>query len=84
MSRVFEINFSEDPGHMIGRARVAAQKNSVCFEGDDASGTFHGHGINGHYRIIKDRIQIEIHKKPLIMPWALIESTLRGFFEDKA
>ena len=84
MSRIFEINLSEDPGHVISRAREAAQKNRVAFEGNDDCGTFHGHGIKGHYRIEDHRLHLEINKKPLIMPWTLIESTIRGFFEKQS
>ncbi len=83
MSRIFEIDLTEDPGQVIGRARIAAKKNSVDFEGTDHTGTFEGHGIKGQYSIDEGRIQIQIVKKPLIMPWTLIESTLRSFFEER-
>jgi len=73
MSKSFEVKLTTDPDKVIAKARTVARDNGIQFEGD-------GHGIEGSYLILEDTLSIKIAKKPFIMPWAMIESTLRKFF----
>ncbi|GAB6048211.1 hypothetical protein JCM19379_20400 [Methyloparacoccus murrellii] len=80
MSKSFEVKLKSDPDEVIARARLAARDNGVRFEGDGQTGRFSGHGIEGSYLILEDTLSVKISKKPFIMPWGIIESTLRNYF----
>lgn len=80
MSKSFEFKLHSDPDDVIAKARLAARDNGVNFEGDGQTGRFAGHGIEGSYLILEDTLSLKILKKPFIMPWSLIESSLRKFF----
>ena len=80
MSKSFEFKLHRDPDDVIAKARLAARDNGVNFEGDGQTGRFAGHGIEGSYLILEDTLSLQISKKPFIMPWSLIESSLRKFF----
>ena len=80
MSKSFEFKLHSDPDDVIAKARLAARDNGVNFEGDGQTGHFAGHGIEGSYLILEDTLSLKILKKPFIMPWSLIESSLRKFF----
>jgi hypothetical protein len=80
MTKAFEVKLTSDPGEVIAKARVAARDNGVNFEGDDQTGHFSGHGIEGSYLILENTLAIHITKKPFIMPWGMIEKTLRNYF----
>ena len=80
MSKSFEVKLKSDPDEVIARARLAALDNGVRFEGDGQTGRFSGHGIEGSYLILEDTLSVKISKKPFIMPWGIIESTLRNYF----
>ncbi len=81
MSRSFEVKLNGDADTVIARARAAAHKNGVHFDGDAQTGHFAGHGIEGSYLILEDILSVQIAKKPLIMPWGMIESTLHKLFD---
>lgn len=82
MSKVktYDFRLSHDPTVVIEKARHAAAGNGVRFDGDETGGRFSGHGIEGLYAIQGDRLKIEIVRKPIIMPWSMIDSALRQFF----
>lgn len=80
MSKSFEFKLHSDPDDVIARARLAARENGVIFEGDGQTGRFAGHGIEGSYLILEDTLSLKISKKPFIMPWSLIEASVRKFF----
>lgn len=80
MSKSFHVRLKTDPELVISKAKVAASKNGVLLDGSAEVGQFTGHGIVGQYRISDNNLSIEISKKPMIMPWSLIESTIRKFF----
>ncbi len=80
MSKSFEVKLKTDPDKVITKARTVARDNGIQFEGDGQTGRFAGHGIEGSYLILEDTLSIKISKKPFIMPWTMIESTLRKFF----
>ena len=80
MSKSFEVQLHSDPDEVIAKARAAARDNGVRFEGDGQMGRFAGHGIEGSYLILEETLTVQISKKPFIMPWALIETSLRKYF----
>lgn len=80
MSKTIQVKINRTPGELIVKARKAASENGVRFHGNEEHGHFAGHGIEGNYRIRDNLLSIHIVKKPFIMPWTLIESTVKGYF----
>lgn len=80
MSKFLEVRLSQTPDEFLPKAKAAAQANGVHLTGDHEAGRFNGRGIVGAYRIDGDTLAIHIQKKPMIMPWTLIESAVRSFF----
>ncbi|NJD05457.1 MAG: hypothetical protein FIA97_03035 [Methylococcaceae bacterium] len=80
MSRKIEFALNEDPQLVIKRARQAAEKNGVHLVGDASAGKFTGHGLDGQYAIASGTIAITIRRKPMLVPWSMIESRLQEFF----
>lgn len=80
MSKSFEYRLQGDVADIITKAISVARENGVDMKGDVKAGQFSGHGIVGHYRVLDGRLVVGVEKKPLIMPWSLIETTLNQFF----
>lgn len=79
-TKTYAFPLSGDPLSVVEKARDAAAGNGVKFEGDEQQGRFAGHGIEGLYTIQEAQVMIQISRKPIIMPWSMIESSLRKFF----
>ncbi|HUL12992.1 MAG TPA: hypothetical protein VLU73_12600 [Methylococcaceae bacterium] len=80
MSKLFEIRLSTAPDEILAKARQTAQSSGVQLSGDHEAGRFFGNGMEGTYRIDGDTLAIRILKKPFILPWTLIESSIRNYF----
>jgi hypothetical protein len=80
MSKRIEVKLNQPADQLIVRAQAGAEKNGVEFKGDAATGNFSGKGIEGSYLIEGDTLTIDITKKPMVMPWALIETSVKKFF----
>ena len=81
MSRTFSVSFTEDPNALIARADKAAIKYGVDFKGDTTSGSFSGKGVKGTYSIQGRGVTVTITDKPSLIPWGVVESQVRGFFD---
>lgn len=86
---IFEYNLEGDIAEKLARIRQAAARKMVIFQGDLNEGRFEG-GISllgidmtvkGTYRVVGQKITINMSKKPSTMTWAQIDSMLRGFVE---
>ena len=80
MSRRIEIPLHEDGSQLLERVRETARKYGAQVVGNGDRGEFAGKGIQGIYEIHEGRLAITISKKPLILPWGVIEKTVRKFF----
>jgi hypothetical protein len=80
MSKVFKVKLTSPPGEMLEKARAASHKVGIKFEGDEQTGHFNGHGVEGRYQVVEDTLSVSVTKKPFVMPWTLIETTFKGFF----
>jgi len=80
MSRKIEFILNEDPQQAIRRARRVAESNGVHMVGTAAAGKFTGHGLEGHYTVAGNTVAIIIHRKPMLVPWSLVENRLHEFF----
>ncbi len=80
MSKCFEIEISENPNVLIAKAKAAADKKGINFNGDSGSGAFCGQGIEGAYQMVDNKVAVTINKKPMILPWLAVEVSLKKFF----
>ncbi|QSA97686.1 hypothetical protein [Methylococcus sp. EFPC2] len=81
MSKIITIKLADrSPEHLVGKARNQAGQNGLNFTGDVNTGHFHGRGLEGRYHIHGDHLRITILRKPLILPWSLVETTIHQFF----
>jgi hypothetical protein len=81
MSKSFDIKLNADPADLLVKARELAKTNGILFEGDGSTGQFAGKGIEGTYLLKQeDMLCVSISKKPMILPWSLIETTMRKMF----
>ena len=81
MSRMFSVSFTEDPSALVARAKKAAIKYGADFKEDATSGSFSGKGVRGIYSIQDRVVTVTIVDKPFLIPWGLVESQVRGFFD---
>jgi hypothetical protein len=80
MSKKFEVVLSASPGDFLNKVQTSARSSGVELKGDESCGRFSGKGIEGAYEIQGNVLAIRIVKKPLLMPWALIELAVRDYF----
>lgn len=80
MSKAYQFKLTSSAEDVIGKAKVEAAKNGVTFQGDITKGSFSGMGIVGEYAIESSVLSVEIKQKPMLMPWGLIEKSLKDFF----
>jgi hypothetical protein len=81
MSRTFSVKFTEDPSALVARVEKAAIKYGADFKGDATSGSFFGNGVKGMYSIQDRFVTVAIVDKPFYIPWGLVETQVRGFFD---
>jgi len=79
----FSINFDANVHHIISKAKDAITGAGGSFAGNEEAGnfelsTFLGQ-IAGLYTIENDRININITKKPMLVPCSEIENQLRKY-----
>jgi hypothetical protein len=80
MTKRFEFKLQRAAEEIIAEAQAAARDKGVKFDGDSQRGQFSGHGIEGSYWIVDDILSIHVSRKPLMIPWAMIESAIRSYF----
>jgi len=78
--KTFTTTFSGSASDLINKAKNAAANAGAYFNGDEHGGDFSGKGVNGYYRVNGNIVEITITDKPFFAPWAMVESTIRSFF----
>ena len=68
-----------DPAVLLRKARAAGASRGVRFVGDLPSGRFEG-AAEGTWEVSADEIVIVVDKKPMIVPWGVIEKALGDLF----
>lgn len=79
-AKTYTVTLSREPVAVIDKARKTAGKHGFDFSGDENSGQFAGKGLHGRYEIDGAVMSIVIDRKPLILPWGVIESSIKSFF----
>jgi hypothetical protein len=80
VSKEFQFKLTSPAAAVIEKAKGAAAKNGVTFNGNAEKGSFSGMGIVGEYRIVETNLEVHIKQKPMIMTWGMIEKSLNQFF----
>jgi hypothetical protein len=80
MSKVIRVPVTHEPEALFVKAKAAAGENGIIFTGDAYAGTFDGMGLSGRYVLENQELALTVESKPMIMPWGLIESTVKKFF----
>lgn len=80
MSKVIEIKIGSEPQSLVAKAEKAARAKGMEFSGDETTGCFSGNGVDGVYEFRGDLLAITITKKPFVLPWAVIEASVKSFF----
>lgn len=62
------------------KVRNLMQSSGSLFVGNDSSGSFAGSGVKGEYQVIGEDVHITITKKPFIVPYSIVESKIRNYF----
>jgi hypothetical protein len=81
MSKSFSVPFTGDTSSLLERTRKIAADNGAQVTGDTNKGTFSGRGVEGSYTISGNTVTVTIDKKPVILPWGLVESQIKQFFQ---
>ena len=82
MARSFTFSTGgRDPTAVVNKARQAAIVNSAAFSGDEKTGSFSGGKFRGTYRLEGETVIVTITDKPWAVPWFVVESKLREFFQ---
>ncbi len=89
---VFRVPFPSEPERRMAIFEKAVAKLSThgACDGTPEAGTFHGHtpigGFAGRYRAPEgaDEIEVEITRKPFLIPLSMIEHEARKFVEQHA
>ncbi len=84
MARTITATLDDDPRKLVLQAKEAASQNGIIFDGDHESGSYSGFGLKGEYHIQNQEITLNIIKKPAFLPWNIIETKIKQFFEQQA
>ena len=76
----FQVKLKLKAEEVVEKAKAASKSNGVAMEGDHSKGHFNGQGVEGNYHIEGSTLKISITKKPLIVPWSLLETKIKNFF----
>jgi hypothetical protein len=69
------------PSVLLTKARRVANDNNATFYGDEESGGFSRDKVKGTYRIAGETVFVTITDKPWAVPWFVVESKVREFFQ---
>ena len=64
---------------ILANARQAGRRNGIAHDGDATKGTFQG-AAQGSYSVQDRRLTVTVEKKPVFVPWMMIENALRDVF----
>lgn len=65
---------------LLAKVREAGRSKRLAFSGDDRAGRFTG-PAEGAYAVEAGAVKITVEKKPMIVPWGMIESALKDLFQ---
>ncbi|MAR93080.1 MAG: hypothetical protein CML06_19715 [Pseudomonadales bacterium] len=82
MSRSVTGRLPEDPVVILERLNELAAEHNVEFEGDHESGYARGKGFHMEYVVEGEFCTLTVTKKPMLIPWTLVERQMEKLFND--
>ena len=70
----------EDPQVIVDKLHELADHHNIEFKGDIESGYAKGKGFNIEYVVNSTQCTLTVTKKPLLIPWCLVENQLEKLF----
>lgn len=68
---------------IVEKLRELAVKHDIEFSGDVETGYARGKGFHVEYVVVGMRCTLTVTKKPLLIPWSLVESQLHKLFNQR-
>ncbi|MCG8535061.1 MAG: hypothetical protein MI808_08185 [Pseudomonadales bacterium] len=82
MSRSVSGELKEDPRKIVEKLYELADKHDVEFTGDHEKGFAKGKGFHVEYVVEGTMCTLTVTKKPMLVPWALVERQLEKLFNS--
>ncbi len=80
MPKIYRLPLEHGPGEFIKRAEVYDSNPQIRFDGNHEGGEFNAYGVRGTYKFMENLVEVIIHDKPFLVPWAIVENQVREFF----
>jgi len=80
MSRSVTGELPEEAEILVEKLRKLAVKHDIEFDGDTSRGYARGKGFHVEYRVMGKKCTLTVTKKPLLVPWGLVEAQLHKLF----
>ncbi|MCP5020079.1 MAG: hypothetical protein GY938_33050 [Ketobacter sp.] len=82
MTRSVTGRLKEDPSVIVERLHRMAKKHDVEFSGDVEKGYARGKGFHVEYVVLGESCTLTVTKKPMLIPWSLVEHQLEKLFNE--
>ena len=73
---------TEDPQVIVEKLYKLANKHDIEFQGDHEKGFAKGKGFNVEYVVEGTMCTLTVTKKPMLIPWSLVERQLEKLFNS--
>ncbi len=83
MAKTFSYAITEDPQQLITKVKQIASEKGIDVSGDHQQGSLSGQGVNADYLLQDSILTITVQKKPLIVPWSMVEKMVTNFVESE-
>jgi hypothetical protein len=81
MSHTIKIPLTKPKEQLLRDAAELLPENGVTFTPQGTEGgRFEGQGFAGTVHFVGDELEVEILKKPMLIPWGVVESQIRKYF----
>ena len=77
MAKTYQLDTMVSPTSLLARTRRAASENGATLVGDERSGRFSHELVKGEYRMVGQRVVVNITDKHWLLPWTVVEVRLR-------
>jgi hypothetical protein len=83
MAKTFTYTITEDPHQLISKIKQIASEKGINVSGDHQQGSLSGKGINADYALQDSTLTITVQKKPLIVPWSMVDKLVANFVDSE-
>lgn len=80
MSRSVTGHLPESAEVVVAKLKKMAIKHDIEFSGDTTKGYARGKGFHVEYVLVGTQCTLTVTKKPMLVPWSLVESQLHKLF----